>query len=159
EVATYAKSQGLTLHELLDQIYAEFGYYLEKSNSMTMEGAEGAAQIQRLVQSYASRPPQTLADAAVRSTKNFAEQEFRDIEGDKIPKEKMLVIELEDGRRAAVRPSGTEPKIKFYLFGHRNPPDGGKFSKEELGGIKEEVRASLDALWDAIQRDANERLS
>lgn len=159
EVAAYAKSRGLTLHELLDEIYAEFGYYLERSNSMTMEGAAGAAQIQKLVQSYASNPPQTLAGAAVRETKNFAEQEFHDVEGDKIPGEKMLVIELADGRRAAVRPSGTEPKIKFYLFGHRTPPAGEKFSKENLAAVKAEVGASLDALWEAIQRDANERLA
>jgi phosphoglucomutase len=159
EVAAYAKSRGLTLHDLLDEIYAEFGFYLETSNSMTMEGAAGAAQIQQLVQSYASNPPEELAGAKVRETKNFAAQEFRDVEGDKIPAEKMLMIELQDGRRAAVRPSGTEPKIKFYLFGHRNPPDGGKFAKEQLAGVKEEVRASLEALWDAIQRDANERLA
>src|SRR5438105_1471742 len=113
---------------------------------MTMEGAAGAAQIQQVVQSYASNRPQELAGTKVRETKNFAEQEFRDIEGDKIPKEKMLMIELEDGRRAAIRPSGTEPKIKFYLFGNRSPAGGKSFSKEELTSAKKEVAASLDAL-------------
>ena len=159
EVAAYAKSRGLTLHELLDEIFAEFGYYLERSNSMTMEGAAGAAQIQQLVQSYATKPPQTLGGAAVRETKNFAEQEFHDAEGDRIPAEKMLIIELADGRRAAVRPSGTEPKIKFYLFGHRTPPVGAPFSREELAAVKQEVGAALGELWEAIQRDANERLA
>lgn len=159
EVAAYAKSRGLTLHALLDEIFAEFGFYLERSHSMTMEGAAGAAQIQALVQSYADNPPQALGGAAVERVKNFAAQEFHDVEGDKIPAEKMLMIELADGRRAAVRPSGTEPKIKFYLFGHRNPPAGGKFSPADLAAVKAEVAAGLGALWEAIQCDANERLA
>src|SRR5581483_9937548 len=116
EVAAYAKSRGLTLDQLLDEVFAEFGFYAEKNGSLTFEGAEGAAKIQQLVQSYAANPPQKLDGANVRGLKNFATEKFTDIEGDAIPSEKMLMIELEDGRRVAVRPSGTEPKIKFYLF-------------------------------------------
>lgn len=158
EVAAFAKSRGITLHQLLDEIFAEFGVYLEKGQSLTLEGAEGAAQIQRLVQSYADNPPQTLAGAKVTATKDFASQEFQDVEGDKLPAEKMLMIELEDGRRAAVRPSGTEPKIKFYLFAHRKPAADGLRAKAQMEAIKREVAESLDALWSAIQLDANKRL-
>ena len=57
EVAAYAKSQGTTLAGLLDRIFSEFGFYLERGESLTMEGAEGAAQIKKLVDSYASKPP------------------------------------------------------------------------------------------------------
>jgi len=157
EVAAYAKSRGLTLPGLLDEIYAEFGFYSEQGQSLTMEGAEGAAQIQRLVASYASEPPLTLDGSAVVATINFATQQIIDAEGDALPPEKMLMISLADGRRAAVRPSGTEPKIKFYLFAHRTPATGAKFSAEELRAVKQEVMSSIDTLWSAIKADVNAR--
>jgi len=159
EVAAYAKSKGLTLAGLLDEIYAQFGFYTEQGQSLTMEGAEGAAQIQRLVGSYASSPPLVLDGSQVVSTINFATEELIDSEGDKLPAEKMLMISLADGRRAAVRPSGTEPKIKFYLFAHRTPAGGAKFSGEELHTVKEEVLSSVDKLWSAIKDDVNIRIA
>ena len=159
EVAAYAKSRGLTLPGLLDEIYAEFGFYLEKNGNLTFEGAEGAAKIRKLVESYASNPPKEAEGSAVTGLKNFATGEFHDIEGDPIPAESMLMIELADGRRAAVRPSGTEPKIKFYMFAHRDPEPGKMFSSEELDAIKKEVQSSLDRLWDWLQSDVGTRLA
>lgn len=159
EVAAYAKSRGLTLDGLLDEIYAEFGFYLEKNGSMTFEGAEGAAKIKTLADSYAAKPPREVEGIAVIGVKNFAAKTFFDTEGDKIPSEKMLIIELADGRRVAVRPSGTEPKIKYYLFARQEPPADGPFSKEQLAAIKRAVEASLDSLWSWLQRDANQRLA
>src|SRR5579862_408032 len=159
EVAAYAKSKGLTLDGLLDEIYSEFGFYLEKNGSLTFEGAEGASKIKKLVASYASNPPKEANGIAVRKTTNFAVETIRDVEGDKIPAEKMLMIDLADGRRVAVRPSGTEPKIKFYMFAHRDPETGKSFSKEELKEIKTEVGASLDDLWGWVQKDAEARLA
>jgi phosphoglucomutase len=159
EVAAYAKSRGLPLTGLLDEIYAEFGFYIEQGQSLTMEGAEGAAQIQRLVASYASSPPANLDGAEVVSTINFATEEIIDSEGDRLPPEKMLMISLADGRRAAVRPSGTEPKIKFYLFAYRSPAPGAKFSAEELRATKEQVQSSVDRLWSAIKDDVNVRIA
>jgi phosphoglucomutase len=159
EVAAYAKSRGLTLGGLLDEIYSEFGFYLEKNASMTFEGAEGAARIRKLVETYASKPPADADGVPVRSTKNFAVEVIRDVEGDKIPFEKMLMIELADGRRVAVRPSGTEPKIKFYMFAHREPEAGKAFPKEELTAIKKDVTASIEGLWKWVQKDAEDRLA
>jgi phosphoglucomutase len=159
EVAAYAKSRGLTLAGLLDEIYAAFGFYIEQGQSLTMEGAQGAAQIQRLVASYASSPPIALDGCPVVSTINFATQKIVDVEGDPLPPEKMLMISLTDGRRAAVRPSGTEPKIKFYLFAHRTPPQGATFSAGELPAIKQQVTSALDKLWSAIKEDVNLRIA
>ena len=83
-----------------------------------------------------------------------------DVEGDLVPKEKMLIFELEDpagAGRIAVRPSGTEPKIKYYLFAQRRP-ENGKFDPAELSGIKAQVGEKLDRLWDWLQQDAESRL-
>jgi len=159
EVAAYAKSRGLTLDGLLDEIYSEFGFYLEKNGSLTFEGAEGAAKIGKLVDSYSAVPPKDVEGVGVLGIKNFATQTFHDVEGDKIPSEKMLMLELADGRRVAVRPSGTEPKIKFYMFAHRDPEAGKMFSSKELGDIKKQVQSSLDQLWSWLQRDVEQRLA
>ena len=157
EVAAYAKAQGTTLVGLLDRIFSEFGFYLERGESLTMEGAEGAAQIKKLVDSYASRPPTAIDGAAVGSTTNFATETIYDDEGDRIPPEAMLMITLADNRRIAVRPSGTEPKIKYYMFAGE-PLSGGKtISSSELETTKERVTASLDRLWNEVKADAAAR--
>ena len=158
EVAAYAKSRGLTLDRYLDEIFAEYGFYLEKNASLTFEGADGAVKIQRLVESYAAQPPAGIENVPVTGTRNFATETFTDIEGDTIPKEKMLMIDLADGRRIAVRPSGTEPKIKFYMYARRTPEAGKSFTSGELAAIKVEVRSLLDQLWSWIQHDVENRL-
>jgi phosphoglucomutase len=159
EVAAYAKSRGLTVPEYLDEVFAEYGFYLEKGGNLTFEGAEGAAKIGRLVASYAQHPPTEVNGVAVTATLNFAVDGIHDIEGQLLPKEKMLSIELADGRRVAIRPSGTEPKIKFYMFARRDPAPGAKFSTPELAKIKTDVGASLDALWNWIEKDVDQRLA
>jgi phosphoglucomutase len=159
EVAAYAKSRGLTIPEYLDEVFAEYGFYLEKGGNLTFEGAEGADKISRLVASYASKPPGDINGTAVSATRNFAVEDIRDIEGDLLPKEKMLMIELADGGRVAIRPSGTEPKIKFYLFARKAPAPGAKFTPAELTQIKGEVSAALEDLWTWIQRDVDARLA
>ena len=157
EVATFAKSRGLTLSGLLDQIYVEFGYYFERSGFLVFEGAEGAAKIQKIIESYATNPPKVLDGADVTSVKNFATETFVDVEGDKIPREKMLIFELSDGRRIAVRPSGTEPKMKFYMFAKHDPSPGSPLQIEDLAEIKTEIQGSIDSLWETLQIDAHER--
>ena len=143
EVAAYAKSKNLTLDELLDEIYATFGYYAEKNGSLTFEGAEGAAKIKRLLESYVTNPPVEMLGSKVVAVKNFETETFRDVEGDEIPKEKMLIFELADKTRIAVRGSGTEPKIKYYLFAQR-PPSRENSATEQLAKIKREIRAHLE---------------
>ena len=92
----------------------------------------------------------------VKSIKNFETETIRDVEGDEIPKEKMSIFELEDNTRIAVRASGTEPKIKYYLFAQRRPEEG-QFDSRQLQKIKAEVRERLEQLWDWIQKDAEKR--
>lgn len=150
EVAAYAKSVNKTLPEVMDAIYSEFGYYLETGKSVVMEGADGAVRIQALANSYAQNPPVEVVGVPVTRVRDFAKQDLYDDEGDLIPKEKMLFVDLADGRSFAVRPSGTEPKIKFYLFGSSSPGT-------DLAVAKAEVRAGLDSLWEWIEKDAATR--
>jgi phosphoglucomutase len=157
EVAAYARSRGLTLDQLLDEIYATFGYFQEKNGALTYEGAEGAAKIRTLLETYVSSPPAEMLGSPVTAVKDFERETFRDVEGDTIPKEKMLIFELEDRTRIAVRGSGTEPKIKYYLFAQRRP-ENGSLSEAELAGAKIEVATRLDALWEWLQQDASARL-
>ena len=158
EVAAYAKSRGQTVGQLLDEIFSMFGYFAEKNGSLVFEGAEGADKIARLVKSYASDPFSEVLGSKVTSVRNFENETIKDVEGDVIPREKMLIFELEGGTRIAVRPSGTEPKIKYYLFAQRRPQKG-KFDSAELERIKAEVGKKLDLLWDWLQEDAQSRLS
>ncbi len=150
EVAAYAKSVGKTLTELMDDVYTEYGYYLEIGKSLVMEGADGAAKIAALANSYAENPPTEVDGSAVLRVRDFAKQDLFDQEGDMLPKEKMLFVDLEDGRSFAVRPSGTEPKIKFYLFGKHAP--GG-----DLSAAKDHVKSGLANLWSWIEADAAKR--
>jgi phosphoglucomutase len=115
-----------------------------------LEGADGAVRIQALANSYANCPPTEVDGVKVVRVRDFARQDLFDDEGDPIPKEKMLFVDLEDGRSFAVRPSGTEPKIKFYLFGRSEPGC-------DLAEAKARVRQSIDALWTWIARDAASR--
>lgn len=156
EVAAYAKSRGLTLAALLDEIFAEFGYFEEFNGSLVFEGAEGAETIKRLLVSYVAQPPAEMLGSRVSAVKNFETETFRDVEGDEIPKEKMLIFELEDRTRIAVRGSGTEPKIKYYLFGQQRPGDS-KFTAAQLGEIKAKIGGRLRELWEWIRTDAERR--
>lgn len=152
EVAAYAKSVGKTVVDLLDDIYREFGYHEERGKSLVMEGADGAAKIQALAESFSKTPPTEVDGSPVVRLRDFATHDLFDAEGDALPKEKMIFVDLADGRSFAVRPSGTEPKIKFYLFGKAAPTD-------DLEASKASVASSLDRLWTAIEEDANRRMA
>lgn len=97
--------------------------------------------------SYSSNPPTEVDGVAVSGIRDFSKGDMVDAEGDPIPAEKMIFVDMADGRSFAVRPSGTEPKIKYYLFGHGKP---GAPVKEALPA----VQASLDSLWAAVEKDA-----
>ena len=153
ELAAYAKSEGVSLATLMDQLYEEFGYHLEVGKALVMEGADGAAQIKALANSYSEQPPTEVDGSAVVRVRDFSNDDHEDSEGDTLPKEGMIIIELADGRSYAVRPSGTEPKIKFYLFGKDAP------GAADLAASKEKVSLSLESLWLAIDADAKLRMS
>ena len=158
EVAAYAKSRGQTVDQLLDEIYSQFGYFAEKTSSLVFEGAEGANKIASLMKSYTADPVREIHRLKVVNFKNFETDEIRDVEGDLIPKTKMLMLELEDGTRIAVRPSGTEPKIKYYLFARRQP-ESQKFTGADLDQMKAELEKHLEDLWKWLRTGAEARLA
>src|SRR5213595_560213 len=124
EVAAYAKSRSQTVDQLLDEIFSIFGYFAEKNGSLVFEGAEGAGKIKQLVESYARHPFSEVLGSIVTGARNFETETIRDVEGNEIPKEEMSIFELENRTRIAVRGSGTEPKIKYYLFAQQRPKNG-----------------------------------
>lgn len=152
ELVAYAASKGCKVTDLMDEVYQEYGVHLELGKSIYMEGAEGAAQIAKLAKSYSENPPTEVDGVKVAKVRDFNTDTIFDEEGDEIPAQAMLIVDLEDGRVFAVRPSGTEPKIKYYLFGKdaAQPAD--------LAASKAKVRASLEAMWTSIEADISNRV-
>lgn len=109
EMAAFYKAQGLTLNDALQQIYARYGYYLEDLSSFTFKGKEGVEKINTMMDSMRRQPLAKLGNLSVAETKDY----LTGIEG--LPKANVLKYVLEDGSWVAIRPSGTEPKIKFYF--------------------------------------------
>lgn len=119
EVAAYYKKQGKTLYDGLQDIFAEYGYFEEKTISVTLSGIEGSAKIQALMKKFRDEAPSSFAGIKVVQTEDFKAltRTFVDGRQEKLstPPSDVLKYFLEDGSWIAIRPSGTEPKIKFYL--------------------------------------------
>lgn len=119
EVAAYYKKQGKTLYDGLQDIFEEYGYYAEKTISVTLSGAEGAEQIKTIMGNLRSEAPKVFADVAVTLTEDFKTSKAVTADGVEtaidMPASDVLKYTLADETWIAVRPSGTEPKIKFYI--------------------------------------------
>jgi len=120
EAAAWAKSRGKTLYEMLLDIYVEYGLYKEKLINVVRKGAEGAAEIRSMMVAYRNNPPETINNSKVVKIKDYGSLVSTDcISGKKtkidLIKSDVLQFFLEDGSKISVRPSGTEPKIKYYF--------------------------------------------
>ncbi len=153
ELAAFAMSEGRKITDLMDELYLEFGVHDEMNTSIVLEGAEGAGKISGLAHSYSDSPPASIDGSQVVKVQDFSRQDIYDEEGDLIPRTGMILMELDDGRRLAIRPSGTEPKIKFYLFGRGDP------GSLDLESSKEAVRKGLESLWSWLESDVRGRLA
>ena len=154
ETAAYACSQGKTILDYLDEIYVRYGFYFEKLGTLTFEGAEGAAKIRKLLESYRAQVPASWGGYKVEKVQNFAEDTVYDVDGKLIPKELMLMFYLSEGFRIVVRGSGTEPKIKFYFLGR-----AGVASPEALAEAKDGLIKTLDLLWEVTREDVAKRVA
>ncbi len=152
ELAAWVKSRGLTVPEYLDEIYLRHGFYLEGVINIYYEGASGSAKIKKILETYRANPPQAFGDVRVTKFQDFGREKILDADGETIPSQDLYVISLSNGYSFAARGSGTEPKMKFYLFA--NEPAGGA---AELPAVKARVRTTLDGLSKLIDADARAR--
>ncbi|WP_405080897.1 phospho-sugar mutase [Paenibacillus chitinolyticus] len=109
EAAAYYKSQGKTLYDVLQELYRQHGFFLEKLESKTLKGKDGVEQIGRMMEDWRNNPPASIEGVEVAEVEDYS----RGING--LPKENVLKFKLKDGSWFCLRPSGTEPKIKFYF--------------------------------------------
>ncbi|MFI2857130.1 phospho-sugar mutase [Paenibacillus sp. JSM ZJ436] len=136
EAAAYYKGQGKTLYDVLQELYEQFGYFLEGLESRTLKGKNGIAQIQGIMSDWRSNPPQELGSAVVEKVLDYAEG----LDG--LPKENVLKYMLSDGSWFCLRPSGTEPKIKVYFAVRGASSEEAKQKLKDLSSI---VMARVDA--------------
>ncbi|MGG3455489.1 phospho-sugar mutase [Paenibacillus sp. FSL R7-0216] len=135
EAAAYYKRQGKTLIDVLEELYGQFGYYREALASRTLKGKDGLAQIGALMEAFRSNSPQEVGGVRVSEVLDYS------LGLDGLPKENVLKFLLEDGSWFCLRPSGTEPKIKFY-FGVCGTST--EDAKSRLNRIQDDVLARVD---------------
>ena len=152
ELCAWVKLQGKTVPEYLDEIYLKYGFYLEGVVNIYYEGASGAAKIKRILETYRSAPPKAFGDVAVTRFQDFGVEVFHDADGEAIPKQDLYIVSLANGYSFAARGSGTEPKMKFYVFASAKV--GGA---AELADVKTKVKAELDRVKSLIEADAKAR--
>ena len=120
EAAAYYKKQGLTLWDQMINIYKKYGYYKESQISITLKGSEGAEQIKKMMENMRNNPPSNIGEYTVISVGDYDKQVITNIktgntENTNLPKSNVLYYDLDKNAWCCVRPSGTEPKIKFYM--------------------------------------------
>lgn len=143
EAAIWAKSKGLTLYELLLQIYQEFGFYKEHLISITKKGKDGVEKIEKMMQRFRESPPQKLDGSQVVLIHDYLKSQTVDNISDlrykiTLPKSNVIQFVCSDNTVVSVRPSGTEPKIKFYF------------------GVKTEINSVQE--YEAANRELSEKL-
>ena len=152
EVCAWVKSRGLTVPEYLDEIFLRYGFYLEGVINLYYEGASGNAKIKRILESYRAHPPKAFGDVTVTQFQDFGREKIYDADQELIPAQDLYVVTLSNGYSFAARGSGTEPKMKFYLFAGEKVAGAA-----DLAGVKERVRATLAGLNKLIEADAKVR--
>ena len=148
ELAAYLKSIGKTFGEYMARIYAEFGYCAQSQSSVYFEGAEGARKIGNILKSLEENPLKSLCGHAVLKCADFSGGGIFDADGMPVPAEKFYFYELENGAQFAVRASGTEPKIKFYIFAFARFAEGvsRESATQKAEGLAREIKEALASL-------------
>lgn len=142
ELAAYYRSRGLTLADGIEEIYKEYGYYAEKTISVTLSGVDGAEQIKAIMAKFRNNAPKEWNATAITVVEDFKAQTATVADGTvtnlTTPPSDVLKYTLADGSWIAVRPSGTEPKIKFYIavVGETNEE-----SQAKIANIEAEINA------------------
>lgn len=153
ELAAELKAGGRSMHDYLADLYREHGYHCERLINVFMEGSEGMAAMQRLMKAFRATPPAKLAGLPVARVRDYLNNTVRDVasgETSKLagPTGNLIIMDLaEEGNYVAVRPSGTEPKVKFYVFTRLAPAESADLKLAEstlanrIEGLEKDVRA------------------
>ena len=144
ELAAYYRSRGLTLADGIEEIYKEYGYFAEKTISVTLSGIDGAEQIKAIMAKFRDNGPKEFNATAISVTEDFKAQTSTAADGTvtalTTPPSDVLKYTLADGSWIAVRPSGTEPKIKFYIA---VVGDSNEDAQSKIAAIEAEINAFI----------------
>ncbi len=161
QLAADLKAGGKTLHQRLDELMIEHGVYIEDLINVQMEGSQGMSDMKKLMEKLRTTPPASIGGLPVLAVRDYGSLVRRTAQGAseaiEAPKSNMLMLELGNidgvpsGNAIAVRPSGTEPKIKFYLFGHET------LSESSQAGLQQAKQTVLDRLV-AMKKDVSRGL-
>ncbi|HGS7808381.1 TPA: phospho-sugar mutase [Streptococcus pyogenes] len=140
EIAAYYRSRGLTLADGIDEIYKEYGYFAEKTISVTLSGVDGAAEIKKIMDKFRENGPKQFNNTDIVLLEDFQKQTATKNDGTisnlTTPPSNVLKYTLADDSWIAVRPSGTEPKIKFYIATIGDTLD---IAQEKIANIETEI--------------------
>ena len=137
EMAAYYKKKGMTLGDALKKMYEKYGWYAEDQVSVVLKGKEGADRIGRIMDKFRDGKPQSFGRFKVKKIRDYLHG-YEDI-----PASNVLIFDLVDGTWFAMRPSGTEPKIKFYYYA---VSDNEQTSKERVASIRREVDSMIEQI-------------
>ena len=147
EIAAWCKAQGSSIFQYMIEIYKDLGLYQEGLVNVVRKGREGAEEIKKMMSDFRNNPVKELAGSKVVLVKDFQEQTAWDLVKDEkaemtdIPKSNVLIYYTEDGTKVAIRPSGTEPKIKFYFSVKSNIS-----SESEYAGQVEKLNHKIEQI-------------
>ena len=142
EAVAYYKQQGMTLWDQMNNMYKKYGYYKEKQFSVTLKGSEGAEQIKKMMENLRENPLKKISKYNVISVGDYNKQTIHNTStgedtSTNLPKSNVLYYELENDAWCCVRPSGTEPKIKFYMGVKEDSEEN---AEKELNNIEEDMK-------------------
>jgi phosphoglucomutase len=152
ELCAYVKGRGLTVPEYLDEVYLKYGFFLEGVINIYYEGATGAAKIKRILDTYRASPPPAFGDVKVTKFQDFGRERVLDADGEEIPKQDLYLVSLANGYSFAARGSGTEPKMKFYIFARETVAHAA-----DLPAAKQRAKGELARLVALIEAEARAR--
>jgi len=148
EMAAYYKEKGMTLYEALLALYEKYGYFREGVKSLTMKGLEGMERIQLIMKTFRENTPAALGGFKVVVAKDYKTQVFKNLvtgeeSGSPLPVSDVLHYTLEDGTWVCIRPSGTEPKLKFYIG---VKADSLQAAEEKVAVLDKDIDAKIAAI-------------
>jgi len=155
ELAAELKQDGKTLLDQLDQLYVTHGYHQEGQFSKVCQGESGQAKIEKILKAFRETPPGDIGDLSLNQVLDYSKQEIRELPSNRmrskldVPRVALLMFESPPGPfryQFAIRPSGTEPKLKFYLFAQMDCPSLDELPeiKTRTASLMQQIRTSLD---------------